>query len=88
MSVIVSVKLETQVDEALEIFEKAIAGFPEIVDCWLMTGNRDDLLRIAASGLAEFERFLVCTQVEISGIASIESSTPLLRVKSGLPRTA
>lgn len=81
-SVFVSVKLDKQVDDALATFEAEIARHPEVVDCWLMTGNRDYLLRIATSGLAEFERFLVGTFTRIPGVASIESSIPLRRVKS------
>lgn len=87
VSVFVSVQLDRQVDEALATFEAAIATFPEVVDCWLMTGNRDYLLRVATSGLQEFERFLVGTLTRIRGVASIESSIPLRRVKSGLART-
>ncbi|WP_028955644.1 Lrp/AsnC family transcriptional regulator [Sulfitobacter sp. 20_GPM-1509m] len=85
-SVFLSVKLEKQVDDALARFEQAIAGHPEVVDCWLMTGNRDYMLRIATSGLEEFERFLVGTFTKIPGVASIESSIPLRRVKSGQAR--
>lgn len=85
-SVFVSVKLDKQVDEALVKFEAAIRLFPEVVDCWLMTGNRDYLLRIATAGLAEFERFLVGKFSKLPGVASIESSIPLRRVKIGLAR--
>ena len=87
VSVFVSVRLDKQVDEALEAFETAIKEFPEVVDCWLMTGNRDYMLRIATSGLAEFEQFLVGTLTKIDGVSSIESSIPLRCVKSGLART-
>jgi Lrp/AsnC family transcriptional regulator, leucine-responsive regulatory protein len=87
-SVFVSVKLDKQIDEALVKFEAAIQLFPEVVDCWLMTGNRDYLLRIATNGLAEFERFLVCKFTKLPGVASIESSIPLRRVKVGLSRIA
>jgi Lrp/AsnC family leucine-responsive transcriptional regulator len=69
-------------------FEAAIQTFPEVVDCWLMTGNRDYLLRIATSGLAEFERFLVGKFTKLPGVASIESSIPLRRVKVGQARLA
>lgn len=86
-SVFVSVKLEKQVDEALARFEAAICAFPEVVDCWLMTGNRDYLLRIATTGLADFERFLVGRFTKVPGVASIESSIPLRRIKAGLART-
>ncbi|WP_179961625.1 Lrp/AsnC family transcriptional regulator [Pikeienuella piscinae] len=88
VSVFVSVKLDRQVDDALESFESAVATFPEVVDCWLMTGNRDYLLRIATEGLREFEQFLVGRLTRVRGVASIESSIPLRRVKSGLSRTA
>jgi Lrp/AsnC family leucine-responsive transcriptional regulator len=87
VSVFVSVQLDKQVDGALAAFEAAIKQYPEVVDCWLMTGNRDYMLRIAASGLGEFERFLVGTLTKIKGVSSIESSIPLRRVKSGLART-
>ena len=87
VSVFVSVQLDKQVDEALAQFEKAISEFPEVVECWLMTGNRDYLLRIATTGLKEFEQFLVGRLTKIKAVASIESSIPLRRVKTGMART-
>jgi Lrp/AsnC family leucine-responsive transcriptional regulator len=87
VSVFVSVQLDKQVDAALATFEAAIKDLPEVVDCWLMTGNRDYMLRVATSGLAEFERFLVGTLTKIKGVSSIESSIALRRVKAGLART-
>lgn len=86
VSVFVSVKLDRQVDDALARFEAAIADFPEVVDCWLMTGNRDYLLRIVTTGLSEFERLLVGKLTKVPGVASIESSIPLRRVKAGHAR--
>ena len=86
VSVFVSVKLDRQVDDALAKFEAAIADFPEVVDCWLMTGNRDYLLRIVTTGLSEFERLLVGKLTKVPGVASIESSIPLRRVKAGRAR--
>ncbi|MEP3277416.1 MAG: Lrp/AsnC family transcriptional regulator [Stappiaceae bacterium] len=87
VSVFVSVQLDKQVDDALARFEAAIAEFPEVVECWLMTGNRDYLLRIATTGLKEFEQFLVGRLTKLQGVASIESSIPLRRVKTGMART-
>ncbi|HQT62025.1 MAG TPA: Lrp/AsnC family transcriptional regulator [Acidiphilium sp.] len=88
VSVFVSVKLDKQVDDALVRFEAAIASFPEVVDCWLMTGNRDYLLRVVTTSLAAFEQFLVGQLTRVRGVASIESSIPLRRVKSGVSRSA
>jgi len=87
VSVFVSVQLDKQVDAALDQFEAAILAFPEVVDCWLMTGNRDYLLRVATTGLAAFEAFLTGKLTKVPGVANIESSIPLRRVKSGVART-
>lgn len=86
-SVFVSVKLDRQVDDALARFDAAVRSFPEVVDCWLMTGNRDYLLRVSTRDAADFERFLTSTFTKVHGVASIESSIPLRRVKAGLSRT-
>lgn len=85
-SVFVSVKLDHQSDDRLVKFERAIAVCPEVVDCWLMTGNRDYLLRIAVADLNEFESFLTGRLTKIKGVASLESSIPIRRVKSAFAR--
>lgn len=87
VSVFVSVQLDRQVDDALASFEKAVQTMPEVVDCWLMTGNRDYLLKVVTSGLKGFEQFLVGRLTKIDGVSSIESSIPLRRVKAGISRT-
>ncbi len=85
-SVFVSVRLDHQTDDRLHNFENEIQQLPEVADCWLMTGNRDYLLRIALTDLTEFERFLTGTLTKIPGVASIESSIPIRRVKEQMAR--
>jgi Lrp/AsnC family transcriptional regulator, leucine-responsive regulatory protein len=85
-SVFVSVRLDKQVDSRLQDFEKNIRGLLEVVDCWLMTGKSDYLLRVAVTDLTEFERFLTGKLTKIAGIASIKSSIPIRRVKDGQSR--
>ena len=87
VSVFVSVKLDRQIDHGLSAFETEIAQFPEVVDCWLMTGNRDYMMRVVTRNLIEFENFLVGRLTKISCVAEIESSIPLRRVKSDIART-
>ena len=82
LSVFVFIKLERQVDDSLTTFEAAIMEFPEVVDCWLMTGTRDYLLRIVTTGLPHYETFLTSSLTKIPGVASIESSLSLRRVKA------
>lgn len=80
-SVFVSVKLDQQVESRLAQFEQALSQCPEVVDCWLMTGDRDYLLRIAVSDLREYEQFLTARLTRIPGVASLETSIPIRRVK-------
>ncbi|MBV7396580.1 Lrp/AsnC family transcriptional regulator [Mameliella sediminis] len=86
LNVFVSVKLAHQIDSRLMSFERAIEHCPEVVDCWLMTGNRDYLLRVSVRDLDEFERFLTARLTRIEGVSSIESSIPIRRVKGGTSR--
>jgi Lrp/AsnC family leucine-responsive transcriptional regulator len=81
VSVFASVKLERQREEALNQFEKAIEKWPEVLECYLMTGPRDYLLRIVVEDLAAYERFLKQKLTRLDGIASIESSFALGQVK-------
>ncbi len=81
VSVFISIKLERQREEALEKFENAIRQCREVVECYLMTGTRDYLLRVVAKDLADYERFLKDTLTRIDGVASIESSFALAQVK-------
>lgn len=87
VSVFISIKLERQREEALERFERAIKDCQEVVECYLMTGTRDYLLRVVARDLSAYERFLKQTLTRIEGVASIESSFALAQVKhsSALP---
>jgi Lrp/AsnC family transcriptional regulator, leucine-responsive regulatory protein len=86
VSVFVSVKLDRQVDHALAEFETAVMGFPEVVDCWLMTGTRDYLMRVVTDSLSGFEVFLTGKLTRLQSVSSIESSIPLRRVKAGISR--
>jgi Lrp/AsnC family transcriptional regulator, leucine-responsive regulatory protein len=80
VSVFVSIKLESQREQALERFNKAIARWPEVLECYLMTGPRDYLLRIVVADLSAYERFLKQKLTKVDGIASIESSFALEQV--------
>ena len=81
VSVFISIKLARQKEEDLKRFEKAISGWDEVLECYLMTGNRDYLLRVVAADLAAYETFLKTKLTRLDGIASIESSFALSQVK-------
>ena len=81
VNVFASVKLERQREEELDTFSQAIAKWPEVADCYLMTGQRDYLLRIVVRDLEAYERFLKEKLTRLTCIASIESSFALGEVK-------
>lgn len=80
-NVFISVRLDRQIDDRLVAFEREIRLCPQIVDCWLMTGSSDYLLRVAVRDLEEFEHFLTGRLTKLPGVASLESSIPIRRVK-------
>ena len=81
ISVFASVKLERQRQEELDRFARAVARWPEVMECYLMTGHRDYLLRIVVADLAAYEQFLKQKLTRVEGIGSIESSFALGQVK-------
>ena len=81
MSVFASIRLERQREEELDRFAQAVARWPEVVDCYLMTGPRDYLLRIVVEDLAAYERCLKDKLTRLDGVASIESSFALGQLK-------
>ena len=87
INVFATVTLEKQVERALERFERAVAERPEVMECYLMTGEFDYLLRIVVPSLGAYERFLMDHLTRIEGIASIKSSFALkqVRYKTALP---
>ena len=87
ITVFATVTLEKQVESALESFEKAVTERPEVMECNLMTGEFDYLLRVVVPDLTAYERFLMDHLTRIKGIASIKSSFSLKQVsyKTVLP---
>ena len=81
VSAFASIRLERQHEEDLDRFEQAITSWPEVVDCYLMTGQRDYLLRIVVRDLEAYERFLKDKLTRLDGVASIETSFALGQVK-------
>jgi len=90
VSVFVSVSLERQVEAALETFEAAVKQRPEVMECYLMTGTSDYLLRVVVSDLEAYERFLKDHLTRIPGVRSIQSSFALKQVayRVALPMNA
>ncbi len=81
ISVFVQVTLERQVERALETFERAMLGRPEVMECYLMTGDADYLLRVVVADIEAYETFLKDHLTRVPGVAGIKSSFALNQVK-------
>lgn len=81
VSVFIQVRLERQIETALETFEKAMADRPEVMECYLMTGNADYLLRVVVPDLAALQEFIVNFLSRVPGIGNLQSSVALKQVK-------
>ena len=74
ISAFVNVSLNTQEKHALETFQAQIETYPEVMECYLMTGTSDYLLRVVLPDLESYERFLMDKLTKISVIANIQTS--------------
>lgn len=77
VTIFVAVELEHQSSDALQAFEKAVSQFDQVIECYLMTGTRDILLRVVAQDLTDFDRFLEQRLMRVSGIRNTRSSFTL-----------
>lgn len=81
VSVFIQVSLEKQVQNALDSFEKAVLAREEVMECYLMTGDADYLLRVVVPDMPSLERFIVDFLARIPNVSSIKSSFALKQVK-------
>jgi len=86
-NVFVSITLNRQEQADLAAFEAAVQGVPEVMECYLMTGQQDYLLRVVVSDPADFERLHSQHLTRLPGVARVQSSFALRLVRkgSGLP---
>ena len=83
----VRVRLDRQQDRVLEAFETAVAAFPEVMECYLMTGEADYQLRVLVGSLGAFEDFLRQKLTRIAGVGQVTTSFALRPVvtRTALP---
>ncbi len=81
VSVFIQISLEKQTKDALDIFESAIRERPEVMECYLMSGDADYLLRVVVKDVQALERLIIDKLTPISVVAKIRSSFALKQVK-------
>ena len=74
LTVFIRITLERHDTATVTAFEQRVLAIDEIMDCYLMTGQRDYLLRVVAASLEGYEQFVRRVIHNIPGIASIDTS--------------
>jgi len=87
LNVFINISLKEQSKAALAAFEERIAEHEEVMECYLMTGDSDYLIRVAVADMAALERFILDQLTPMKGIEKIRSSFALkqVRYKTALP---
>lgn len=83
----IQIKLEKQVQTSLENFTRSIDRLAQVMECYLMTGESDYMLRVMAADIEDLEDLIVNKLSRIPGVSSIRSNLALKRIshKTALP---
>jgi DNA-binding Lrp family transcriptional regulator len=81
LNVFIQVSLEKQLEDVLNRFEQTVALRPEVMECYLMTGDTDYLLKVLVRDVHELERFILNSLTRIPGVSNIRSSIALKQVR-------
>lgn len=86
-NIFVQIVLQREDGDELEAFEAAVTQVPEVLECFLMTGEFDYLLRVVAKDMGDFERIHRDYLTRLPGVARVHSSVALRTVlrKTALP---
>ncbi len=74
ISVIVQITLDRQTEDFLNRFENAVRRYPEVRECYLMTGGSDYFLRVEVETAGDFERVHKDILSKLPGVSRIHSS--------------
>lgn len=79
-TVFVEITLQGQADEVLDAFEKAVSRIPDVLECHLMAGSADYLLKVVAENTEDFARIHRQYLARLPGVAQMQSSFALRTV--------
>lgn len=79
-TVFVEITLSGQADEVLDAFEKAVSRIPDVLECHLMAGTADYILKVVAENTEDFARIHRQHLARLPGVAQMQSSFALRTV--------
>ncbi len=81
LTVFVRVWLTGQDMETVERFTDSVKQLPQVVECHLMAGDCDFLLRVVAADLDAYRRFQIEHLTRIAGVQSVKTDIPMQKIK-------
>jgi len=81
LTVFVRVWLTGQDAETVDRFTECVKNLPEVVECHLMAGDCDFLLRVVAADLDAYRRFQIEHLTRIKGVQSVKTDIPMQKIK-------
>lgn len=88
MIAIISISMDRHTPERFEAFEKAVSGFEEVMECYLITGQSADyVLKVIVADMNAFQKFLLGKLTRIEGVTGVHSSFVMRKVveRTNLP---
>lgn len=81
MAAIATIRLSRQNEDEIVAFEQAVRSWDEVLECHLVTGSRDYILKVMTESLEHYERFIKEKIARLRCVASIETSFVMNTIK-------
>jgi len=87
MQFFIAVSLSSQSEQSFAAFEAAVRSIPEVLECHLMAGQSDYILRVVCRDLEDFERLHRRLIARLPGVSQVHSNMSIrtVKVRTGLP---
>ncbi len=82
MTALASIRLSRQHDDEIRMFEAAVLDWDEVLECHLVTGPRDYMLKVMCGGLEDYERFIKDKIAKLKCVDTIETSFVMNTIKT------
>jgi Lrp/AsnC family transcriptional regulator, leucine-responsive regulatory protein len=81
LTALIEVKLVSQTQPRLESFERAVSKLPNVLECFLVTGDWDYVLKVVVGDLNEYQKFLVTQLTSLRDVQNLKSTIVMKSVK-------
>ncbi|KPP99072.1 Lrp/AsnC family transcriptional regulator [Marinobacter sp. HL-58] len=82
LCVLVNLSLQRHTIDSTEEIEQQVSSYPEVLQCFAVTGNADFVLRVIVPDMASYDRFLNEKIFTLQGIAQVNSNFALREIKN------